>query len=347
VLKKLMLATTGAALMATGFAASAEARTQIRIVGSSTVYPFTTAVAEQFARNNPRFRAPIVESTGTGGGIRLFCSGVGPDTPDAVNASRRMRKSELDMCASNGVDRVIEVKVGFDGLSVAAAKNSPFRALTLQQLYQAVAATLPNGSKNNFRTWNQIDKSLPNLPIRVMGPPPTSGTRDSFAELLVEVGCLRFPANAAVRKADAKKGEERCRKLREDGAFIEAGENDNLIVQRLVADPNLVGVFGYSFYEENRDKLKDIALDGIEADEDSITSFKYPGSRAMYIYIKGQHIGAIPGIREFLGEYSKPSTWGRDGYLEGRGLVPMNARQASEVVEIIRTLKPLGPGDLK
>lgn len=345
-LKQSLMIVAAAATLTAACAENAEARTQIRVVGSSTVYPFTTAVAEQFARANPRFKAPIVESTGTGGGLKLFCAGVGANTPDIANASRRIKASEVQQCAENGVTKIIEIQVGLDGLVLAQAKNGPAMALTRADVYKAIAAT-PLGKKNTARTWKDVNAKLPANKIELIGPPPTSGTRDSLNELMVGAGCKTFPAMKALEKSDKKKAEEVCTKLREDGAFVEAGENDNLIVQKLAANPNAVGAFGYSFLEENQDKLRGITIDGVEPTYANIQSFKYPASRALYIYVKAQHIGAIPGIKEFLAEYSKESTWGPRGYLARRGLVasPDNTRAAN--AEAARSLKLLDPKTVK
>jgi len=328
-------------------AGAAEARDQIRIVGSSTVYPFTTAVAETFARTNKKFRAPIVESTGTGGGIKLFCSGAGLDTPDIANASRRIKASEIAQCKANGVTQIVEIQVGVDGLSIAHAKQAPTFGLSRRDLYMALAATLPNGSKNSYQTWNQVNPKLPANKIEVIGPPPTSGTRDSFNEMYIEAGCNAVPEMAALKKSDPDRHKTACTKLREDGAFIEAGENDNLIVQKLAANPKALGVFGYSYLEKNMNKLKDVPIEGVAATYETISGGKYPGARPLYIYVKAQHVGAVPGIREFLAEYSKESTWGPDGYLADRGLVatPTALRKANQ--SKARKLTPLDPATVK
>lgn len=324
---------------------TADARTQIRIVGSSTVYPFTTAVAEQFARTNPKFKAPIVESTGTGGGIKLFCAGVGPNTPDMVNASRRIKASEIKQCADNGVDQIIEIQVGLDGIVLAHSKAAPDFNTTDAEVYAALAAT-PYGRTQKARTWQDVNKAFPADRIEVLGPPPTSGTRDAFNELVLEPGC-KTPAMDALKKSDEKKHKTVCTKIREDGAYVEAGENDNLIVQKLVANPKAVGVFGYSFLEENLDKLKPVNLDGVAPTYANISSFKYPASRPLYIYIKAAHVRAIPGIREFLAEYSKESTWGRQGYLARRGLVASPDPVRAEAARNARALTPLDPASVK
>lgn len=308
------------ALVAGVTGAQAQSRDQIRIVGSSTVFPYTQAVAEQYgaATGNP---APVVESTGTGGGMQVFCGGVGPDFPDITGASRAMKKSEFELCAQNGVDNVSEVLIGYDGLSLAHAQSAPDLSLTKAQIFQALAAEVEvNGEvvANPYKNWSEIDASLPNQPITVFGPPPTSGTRDAFVELVMLKGCEEFPAIAAL---EGDKKEETCSRMRQDGPFIEAGENDNLIVQRLNADPNAVGIFGYSFLFENTDTLKDIAVDGVEAKPETIADGSYPVSRPLFIYVKNAHKGVIPGLEEFVEEYVSEESFGEGGYLSERGLI--------------------------
>jgi len=346
VLKQSLMIAAATATLTAACADNAEARDQIRVVGSSTVYPFTTAVAEQFARSNPKFKAPIVESTGTGGGLKLFCAGVGANTPDIANASRRIKASEIKQCAQNGVTKIIEIQVGLDGLVLAQAKNGPAMELTRADVYKALAAQ-PLGKKNTARTWKDVNAKLPANKIELIGPPPTSGTRDSLNELLMLAGCKTFPQMKKMEEADKKKAEAMCVTLREDGAYIEAGENDNLIVQKLVANPQAVGAFGYSFLEENQDKLRGIKVDGVEPTYANIQTFKYPAARALYIYVKAQHIGPIPGIKEFLAEYSKESTWGPRGYLARRGLVASTDKVRAEAAKIAKTLKPLDPASVK
>jgi phosphate transport system substrate-binding protein len=343
-LKQTLLAATAATLALV--ASAADARTQIRVVGSSTVYPFTTAVAENFKRNFPQFQPPIVESTGTGGGIKLFCSGVGANFPDIVNASRRIKRSELADCRENGVTSVIELQIGIDGLSIAQAKRGNFPGLTPREVYMALAAA-PWGRPNRFRTWDQINPKFPKLKIEVLGPPPTSGTRDAFNDLYMTPGCDSNPAMAALKKSDENRYKSVCTKVREDGAYVEAGENDNLIVQKLVANPNMLGVFGYSYLEENQDKLRDVPINGVLASYNTIANFTYPASRPLYIYVKGQHVRAVRGLREFLTEYTKEGTWGRNGYLARRGLVasPDRVRQAN--AQVAANLTPLNPANVK
>ncbi len=321
------------------------ARDFINIVGSSTVYPFTTTVAEKFGRQG-RFKTPKVESTGTGGGIKLFCNGVGAQHPDVVNASRRMKSGELKDCASKGVTEVIEVKVGFDGLTIGQSKRGRAFPLTREQVYLAVAKQVPDPKNpsqliaNPYQRWNQIDPKLPNLKIEVMGPPPTSGTRDSFHELYLEEGCKAFDWIAALEKSDNRRFKNICHTIRQDGGYIEAGENDNLIVQKLEANPNTVGIFGFSFLEENLDKLRGFAIEGVEPTFESIASGEFSASRPLYIYAKKAHVGVIPGLQEFLNEYISERAAGEEGYLADRGLVPLPANELARTRADVRTLKP-------
>ena len=327
----LALAAGAAVLLA---ACSGGSRTQIRIVGSSTVYPFTTAVAEQFKRKWPEFPAPIVESTGTGGGIKLMCAGLGAQFPDAANASRRIKKSEVEDCASHGVKGLIELQVGIDGLVIAQSRQANFPGLTERDIYLALAANPFGKGPNKARTWKDVNPALPAIRIEVIGPPPTSGTRDSFNELYMLKGCNSEPAMNALKKADEDAHKKICEKIREDGAFIEGGENDNLIVQKIAANPNALGVFGYSFVEENSDRVKGIPLHGVEPSYDNIANGDFPASRPLFLYVKAQHVPAVRGMREFLAEYARESTWGRDGYLSNKGLVaaPEPVRKAGEAV---------------
>jgi phosphate transport system substrate-binding protein len=296
-------------------------RTQIRIVGSSTVFPFTTAVAENFARSNPEFSSPIVEATGTGGGIKLFCSGTGSAFPDIANASRRMKPSELSDCAANGTGDVVEVKVGIDGVVMVQGKGGTPIDLRLRDVYAALAAE-PFGRPQTARTWRDVNPALPPIRIEVIGPPPTSGTRDAFNELYMVAGCKTEPAMLALEKSDPERFNTVCNKVREDGAFVQAGENDNLIVQKLGANPRALGVLGFSFLEQNLDTLRDVAIDGVPATYETISTFRYPAARPLFIYVKAQHARAVRGVKEFLDEYTSERAWGPGGYLQRRGLVP-------------------------
>ena len=341
-----LLALAGVALAATTISSTAEARTQMRAVGSSTVYPFAKIVAERVARANPRLGTPIIESTGTGGGMKVFCGGIGERFPDVANASRRMKASEAKLCPANGVTKVTEIQVGIDGLALATSQSSAFNALTTRDIYAALAKS-PCGKPNKAKTWKDVNAKLPALPIRVYGPPPTSGTRDSLAELIMTAGCDSNPGMAAVKKANEAKYKAICTGMREDGAFIEAGENDNLIVQKLAANQNTLGFFGYSFLEENTGKLKGIAINGVAPTYDSISSFKYPGARPLYVYIKNAHVGAIPSIKAFVAEFTKESAFGPRGYLRQAGLIasPNPVRARSQVAA--RSLAPLNFAGLK
>jgi phosphate transport system substrate-binding protein len=334
------------ALVAAGMlmAGAAEARDQIRVVGSSTVYPFTTAVAEQLGKTGG-VKTPVVESTGTGGGMKLFCAGVGVEHPDATNASRRMKKGELEMCQKNGVKDVVELTVGYDGISLAQSKEGPAMKLTLPQLFLAVAKQVPGADgklvANPYKNWSDIDSSLPNVKIEVLGPPPTSGTRDALHELLLEKGAEGVPAMAALKKADAKAFDTAWKSLREDGAYVEAGENDNLIVQKLVANKNAFGIFGFSFLEENTAKLRGVSLNGVAPTYDNIADDKYPGSRLLYVYVKKQHVGVVPGIDKFVAEFVSAKAIGEDGYLSKKGLVTLPKAEADKVRKSVIEMKPL------
>jgi len=334
------------ALVAAGMvmAGAAEARDQIRVVGSSTVYPFTTAVAEQLGKTGG-VKTPVVESTGTGGGMKLFCAGVGVEHPDATNASRRIKKSELDMCQKNGVKDVVELVVGYDGISVAQSKDGPAIKLTLPQLFLAIAKEVPGADgkmiPNPNKNWSDIDASLPNVKIEVLGPPPTSGTRDALHELLLEKGAEGIPALAALKKSNPKAFEAAWKSLREDGAYVEAGENDNLIVQKLTANRNAFGIFGYSFLDENTARLRGVSLNGVEPTYENIADDKYPGSRLLYVYLKKQHVGVVPGIDKFAVEFVSPKAIGEEGYLARKGLVTLPKAEAEKIRKSVIDMKPL------
>jgi phosphate transport system substrate-binding protein len=326
------------------------ARDQIRIVGSSTVYPFTTAVAEQFGKSTG-MKTPVVESTGTGGGFKLFCSGLGEDTPDFTNASRAIKKGEFEDCAKNGVTEIIEMKVGFDGLSIAQSKDAPEVALTKQQVFLALAKEIPDKDgkfiANPNKSWKDVDASLPDVKIEVLGPPPTSGTRDSFAELVMEAGALSMPGMADMKKADAKAFEKVWKSIREDGAYVEAGENDNLIVQKLQANPNAFGIFGYSFLEQNANTIKGVPVDGVKASYETIADGTYKVARPLFVYAKKQHIGQIPGMAEFIAEYVSDKALGEDGYLSEKGLVTLPGEQADKTRAVAKDMTALKAEDVK
>ena len=339
--------------IALGLAAAAgvaQARDSIEIVGSSTVYPFTTAAAEQFAKKNGG-AAPKVESTGTGGGMKLFCSGAGIETPDITNASRRMKKSEMEGCLKNGVDAVTEIKVGYDGLAIVQAKSGESISLSARELFLALAKEIPmdDGTfvPNTYQTWKDVNPNLPAYEIEVIGPPPTSGTRDSFVELGIEKGCMLFKSIPALKKKDEKAFKEKCHTLREDGRFIEAGENDNLIVQKLQANPKAVGVFGYSYLEQNADALKAVAIDGVEPSTETVMSGKYPMARSMFIYVKNAHVGQVPNLKEFLAEYTSDAAMGSDGYMAAKGLIPLSASELKASQDAAANLKTVSVSSLK
>ncbi|WP_414707979.1 substrate-binding domain-containing protein [Rhizorhapis sp.] len=320
------------------------ARDQIRAVGSSTVFPFATAVAEQFVNNNPGMKSPIIESTGTGAGIKLFCAGVGAGHPDIENASRRMKASEFEMCQKNGVKDIVEVQVGIDGLAFAESNKSPKFKLTPKQIYEALAAT-PYGKEQKAEKWSDVDPSLPATTISVFGPPSTSGTRDAFAELILEKGCKSDPAMEKLKDSNEDKYKEVCTKVREDGKYVDSGENDNLIVQKLGANPDAVGIFGYSFLEENLNSLHGIPLNDVEPTYQNIADGKYPGARPLYIYVKKAHVTAIPGLKEYMAEFA--NAWGPDGYLVKRGLIAAPEAVRKTNAEIAKNLTLLNGADLK
>ena len=331
-----------AAVLATAFAGQAAARDQIQIVGSSTVFPFTTAVAEAFGKLGS-FKTPVVESTGTGGGLKLFCAGVGVDTPDLTGASRRIKSSEVETCAKNGVTEIVEVKIGFDGIVFANSKEGAVLDLTKAILWKALAAQVVVDGKlvdNPYKMWNEVDASLPATKIEVLGPPPTSGTRDAFSELVMEKGCEEAGAVEAYKAAGDEKAKG-CMKIREDGVYIEAGENDNLIVQKLVANKDAFGIFGYSFLEENADKIQGAKIEGVEPEYENISSGKYGVSRSLYVYVKKAHVGTVPGIKEFLAEYTSGKAMGEEGYLADKGLIALPSEEADAVRTTVANLTPL------
>ncbi|WP_295458065.1 substrate-binding domain-containing protein [uncultured Thiodictyon sp.] len=331
------------AVSAATVCAPALARDTINIVGSSTVFPFSTAVAENFGRGG--FKTPKVESTGTGGGIKLFCSGSGVDTPDIANASRALKASEFDACEANGVKGITEVKIGFDGIVLAQSKSSKGFDLTLKDIFLALAKDVPNDKgdlvPNPNKTWKDVNPALPDTKIEVLGPPPTSGTRDAFAELALEGGCNSFPALKDLKKSDEKKHKAVCQAVREDGAYIEAGENDNLIVQKLVANPKAVGVFGYSFLEQNAEKIHGAKVNGVAPDYDSIAKATYPISRALYFYVKNAHVGTIPGIKEYVAEFTADKAWGPEGYLADKGLIALPDADRKSSAANAKALTPM------
>ncbi len=337
---KTLAAAVIATIAATG---AAQARDQIRIVGSSTVFPFATKVVEQFGKTT-RFKTPIIESTGSGGGLKLFCAGVGVNHPDITNASRRIKTSEIKTCAKNGVTSITEVKIGFDGIVIANSKNAPNFKLTLKDVFLALAKEVPVGGKlvkNPYKTWKQVNSSLPDIKIEVLGPPPTSGTRDAFVELAMEGGAKAIPMLKAMSKADKNGFARVAHSIREDGAFIEAGENDNLIVQKLEANPAALGIFGFSFLDQNKDKIQGSTIGGVAPSFENIADGKYPVSRSLYFYVKNAHIGKIPGIEAYVKEFTAEKAWGDTGYLADKGLIPLPAKDRRTMAKSARAFKPL------
>ena len=316
--------------------AHAAGRNTISVVGSSTVYPFSTVVAERFGKKTS-YSTPKIESTGSGGGMKLFCNGVGLDTPDITNASRRIKKSEFDKCQANGVKGIIEVHIGFDGIAVANSNKAERLELTRRDLYLALAKQVPNpdGSEtlvdNPYKTWKQVNSSLPDLEIEVLGPPPTSGTRDAFAELALEGGCKTFDFVKAMKQSDKSAYKAACHSVREDGFYVEAGENDNLIVQKLDRNPNALGIFGFSFLEQNDDKVQGSIVEGKAPEFETIADGSYPISRPLYFYVKQAHIGSIPGIADFLVEFTSEAAMGEDGYLLDKGLIPLSESEREQL----------------
>ena len=317
-MKPLLLAALSATTLAACGGPQSAGRDQIKAVGSSTVYPFAKAAAEEFSRSYPQFSSPIIESTGTGGGMKLFCAGLGADTPDMTHASRQMKASEFADCQANGVTDIIEIQVGLDGIAFASAQGGITMSLTPKQVYEAIAAS-PYGGEQTNQTWSDVDPSLPDQPILVYGPPSTSGTRDALKELVLEVGCDTNPEMEALKETDKDRHAQLCTEVRSDGAYVDQGEQDNLIVQKIEGNPNAVGVFGYSYLEENADKVQGLEMNGVAPTYENIASFAYPGARPLYVYAKKAHLDAIPGLREYLLQWTK--MWDKDGELAKIGLV--------------------------
>ncbi len=365
--KKTLAIAAISAAMVTGAAHAAAARDYISIVGSSTVYPFSTVVAEQFGKTT-KFKTPKVESTGSGGGLKLFCAGVGVEHPDITNASRRIKKSEQELCAKNGVKDIIEVKVGYDGIVLGQSKAAPTLELSRQDIFLALAKMIPGPDgkliANPNKTWKDVNASLPATKIEVLGPPPTSGTRDAFVELAMEAGAKKYDDLAKLRgskdeaeikelmaklgipeSAFDKKGKKVfqavAHAIREDGAFIEAGENDNLIVQKLEANPQALGIFGFSFLDQNADKIKGAVVDGKQPTFDAIAEGDYPVSRPLYFYVKKAHVGAVPGIQEYLAEFTSDKAYGEEGYLSEKGLIPMPEAERDQFRKDSESLNPM------
>ncbi|MHA6332220.1 substrate-binding domain-containing protein [Qipengyuania sp. CAU 1752] len=344
-LKTIALTTAAGLTLAACGDAGGGTRDTIRAVGSSTVYPFAKLVAETFSRNNPQYGSPLIESTGTGGGISLFCGGIGPQSPDMANASRRMKVSEFESCAANGVTDIIELQVGLDGIAIASAKNGISMNLTPDIVYRAIAAN-PYGKKQTAEKWSDLDASLPDLPILVYGPPSTSGTRDALKELILEAACKENAEMKALKESDEDAYDRTCTEVRMDGKYVDQGEQDNLIVQKIQGNPNAVGVFGYSYLEENTDKVKGLAMNGVEPTYENIASFKYPGARPLFVYVKKAHVDAIPGLAAYLQQWT--SMWNKDGPLAKIGLVASpDAERAANVQKATALTPVLAKADLE
>ena len=342
----LMFTFTVAILVGSIGTANAQQRDVISIVGSSTVYTFATVVAERFGKAG-FFKTPKIESTGTGGGFKLFCGGVGIQHPDISNASRAIKTDEFATCKQNGVTEIVEVKIGYDGIVVADAKKAQPLTLTRKDLFLALAKEVPDPSgaektvPNPYKTWKAVNPALPDAKIEVLGPPPTSGTRDAFLELAMEPGAKKFEWIGKLAKSDEKKFRAIAHTLREDGAYVDAGENDNLIVQKLGANPGAVGIFGFSYLDQNTDKIQGASVDGAQPTFELIADGKYPLSRSLFIYVKKAHAGVIPGIKEYLAEFTSEKAWGKDGYLGEKGLIPLSDAERKQVAENVKAMKIL------
>jgi len=340
-----MLASTLVGMLLAGAASAQAGRDYIYIVGSSTVYPFSTVVAERFGRATG-FKTPKVESTGSGGGLKLFCDGVGVAFPDITNSSRAIKASELENCARHGVTDIVEVKIGYDGIVIANSLLGDSIALSRRDIFLALAREVPGDTEgdlidNPYRTWRDVNPGLPAIRIEVLGPPPTSGTRDAFVELVMEGGCRSFSWINSLARTDKARYKEICQTIREDGAFVEAGENDNLIVHKLVANPSAFGIFGFSFLDQNADLVRGAPIDGTEPTFESIADGSYPVSRPLYFYVKNSHVDVIPGLRGFLREFTSDRAWGDDGYLSDRGLIPMPIAERGDMAAAVSSLTPL------
>ncbi len=348
-MKKLLVGFMLSASVLTLPAAYAQTRDTISVVGSSTVFPFSKVAAERFGRGS-KFKAPKIESTGTGGGFKEFCKGLGVGTADITNASRRIKESEFEMCKQNGVKDIVEVLIGYDGIVIANSREAKQLDITLKDIYLALAKQVPNpdGSKtlveNPYRTWADVNPKLPKNKISVLGPPPTSGTRDAFVELAMEGGCSEIDWIKELKKTDKQRFKQICHIMREDGAYIDAGENDNLIVQKLDASPKTLGIFGFSFLDQNSDKVQPSLISGVEPTFESIADGTYPVARPLYFYVKKAHVGEIPGIKEYLAEFTSGRAWGEFGYLSEKGMIPLSEEKRKQIgnqVENLETLKSL------
>jgi phosphate transport system substrate-binding protein len=344
-MRKLLVLLIAAVFLAALFgpAYAASGRDYISIVGSSTVYPFATVVAEQFGKSTS-YKTPKIESTGSGGGLKLFCAGVGVEHPDITNASRRIKQSEFEKCQANGVKEIIEIKIGYDGIVMANSKKAAPMKLTRKDIFLALAKDVPDpagGEKlipNPYKSWKDVNPSLPDKAIEVLGPPPTSGTRDAFVELAMEAGAKNF---GWIKAMDKKQFKATAHTIREDGAYIEAGENDNLIVQKLEANPNAIGIFGFSFLDQNMDKIQGSYVDGVQPTFDAIADGEYPVSRPLFFYVKKAHVDVIPGMKEYLVEFTSDKAWGPEGYLSEKGMIPMPDAERAQFSDAANSLKPL------
>ena len=322
--------------------ANAFARDNIEVVGSSTVYPFSTVVAERYGRSTGK-ATPKIESTGSGGGMKLFCSGVGTNYPDITNSSRRIKMSEFKKCQKNGVKDVIEVQIGYDGIVIANSVDAKSINLSRKDIFLALAAKVPGDTEgslidNPYTNWKQINPSLPDIGIEVLGPPPTSGTRDAFVELGMEGGCKKIAWIAALKKTDKNTYKQVCHTVREDGRYIEAGENDNLIVQKLEANPAALGIFGFSFLDQNADKVQGASIESIEPTFESIADKSYPISRPLFFYVKKAHVGVVPGMMGYLKEFTSERAWGVEGYLAEKGMIPLPIKERNLMGQNTRNL---------
>ncbi|MGI9262192.1 MAG: substrate-binding domain-containing protein [Woeseiaceae bacterium] len=340
-----IVATAVVGVLIASVAVAQASRDYVYIVGSSTVYPFATVVAERFGRGSD-FKTPKVESTGSGGGLKLFCDGIGVDYPDIANASRAIKQSEVDTCMGNGVSEIIEVKIGYDGIVFANATSGQSIALTRRDIFLALAKQVPGNAdgelvENPYSTWQEVNANLPAQKIEVLGPPPTSGTRDAFVELAMEGGCKTVPWIKVLKDTDGDRYKALCHTIREDGAFVEAGENDNLIVQKLEANPSAFGIFGFSFLDQNAEKVKGASIDGSVPTFDAIADGSYPVSRPLYFDAKKAHVEVIPGLKGFLREFTSERAWGEEGYLSDRGLIPMPDEERRAVASNVGSLTPL------
>ncbi len=334
------------ALIVSSALTAAGSRDYIEIVGSSTVYPFAAVVAEKFGKRS-QFKTPKIESTGSGGGMKLFCKGIGLNYPDITNSSRRIKQTEFEMCQKNGVTDIVEVLIGYDGIVFANSKNAKQLHLERRDIYLALAEQVPNpdGSEtfisNPYTTWKDVNSDLPAIKIEVLGPPPTSGTRDAFAELAMEGGCKSFNWIKTLKKSNKARYKQRCHTIREDGVYIEAGENDNLIVSKLNANPTAFGIFGFSFLDQNADKVQGSVIENNLPTFESIASGDYNISRPLYFYVKKAHIGIVPGMKGYLKEFTSEAAWGSDGYLAEKGMIPLDGTTRKEIGATVKKLKLL------